>query len=423
MRVVGCLLGLSACTLWGELSPPENIEPRPTAGQDSAESDLELPEEPKERPPETEALLRWPYLQEVDSDGLSVIVGVSDEGQQVEVELARDDDRWTVEAEGDILAGVTPTMRLLRARFDGLEAGTTYSYRVMVDGVEVIGGFSAMTRPADEAAPVRFLVLGDFGSGRQAQRDLRDVMLQHLDGVQFWLTTGDNAYYGGTAQSFQDNVFKVYQEILAEVPMLPTPGNHDYQSYDLQPYLDSFFLPEQGPDAWSHERFWRVDWGPLRLFGLDSVDSMFKLTREPGDDQLDWIEEQDALPGPPWKLAAFHYPAYSAQPNRTPDYLVKLHLEPLLEALAFPLVLTGHNHMYERFVPIREGKADPTGITWIVSGGGGQGLYPTGKDPLHAYVEEAYHFMIFDVDACTLQGRAIDIKGNVIDDWTQSICP
>ena len=183
MRVVGCLLGLSACTLWGELSPPENIEPRPTAGQDSAESDLELPEEPKERPPETEALLRWPYLQEVDSDGLSVIVGVSDEGQQVEVELARDDDRWTVEAEGDILAGVTPTMRLLRARFDGLEAGTTYSYRVMVDGVEVIGGFSAMTRPADEAAPVRFLVLGDFGSGRQAQRDLRDVMLQHLDGL------------------------------------------------------------------------------------------------------------------------------------------------------------------------------------------------------------------------------------------------
>jgi hypothetical protein len=59
---------------------------------------------------------------------------------------------------------------------------------------------------------------------------------------------------------------------------------------------------------------------------------------------------------------------------------------PLLEKARVDLVLRGHEHLYERFYPLREGRRrdagqdpdyiDPDGVIYVTTGGGGAPLYP-----------------------------------------------
>lgn len=95
-----------------------------------------------------------------------------------------------------------------------------------------------------------FLVVGDSGSGshrtHNPQRRLAKQMVEHRDSCRFMLHTGDVIYLVGSSEFYYDNFIKPYHEFLVggehpkriaydkmvfKLPILPTPGNHDY--YDL----------------------------------------------------------------------------------------------------------------------------------------------------------------------------------------------
>ncbi|AFY76988.1 Calcineurin-like phosphoesterase [Pleurocapsa sp. PCC 7327] len=101
-----------------------------------------------------------------------------------------------------------------------------------------------------------FLVIGDTGTGIQthnAQRQVAQHMLPHLDSCRFVLHTGDVVYLVGSSEFYRDNFINPYKELLVggdrpekiaydrmvfKVPMFLVPGNHDY--YDL-PFLEGLF--------------------------------------------------------------------------------------------------------------------------------------------------------------------------------------
>ncbi|MEL6343556.1 MAG: metallophosphoesterase [Myxococcota bacterium] len=375
-------------------------------------------------PGSVEGLIRWPYVQNITQDGATVAWGVPD-GATASLEVGRDGIYETVAAADVMDLPYTDdgqTMRLFHARVDGLEAGEQYCYQVRVDDLILASGLKLRTVPASADAPVKMFVMGDFGSGSEAQRQLAQVMAAHADGVHLWLTTGDNAYGSGTYREFQDNVFDVYKALFTQIPVYPTPGNHDYKTEQAQPYLDNFFLPE---DAWRDdhkERYYTLDYGPMRYFGLDS-ESPLQLVRD-DDEQSEplWVNAKLAETDKPWKIAAFHRPYYSGQPERGPDVFVNIHLMPLFDQYGLDMALTGHNHMYERFAPMTDKAPDPNGTTWIVTGGGGQSLYEIGEAEHQVAVHQAHHFMILEINGCLLRGRAIGLGDVVLDEFEIDRC-
>lgn len=100
-----------------------------------------------------------------------------------------------------------------------------------------------------------FLAIGDTGTGEQkhnAQRQVAEQMLPHLDSCNFVLHTGDVVYLVGSSEFYPENFIKPYRELLVggerpqdiaydrmvfKLPMFLVPGNHDY--YDL-PLLEGF---------------------------------------------------------------------------------------------------------------------------------------------------------------------------------------
>ena len=95
-----------------------------------------------------------------------------------------------------------------------------------------------------------FMVVGDSGTGshrsHNPQRQVAELMLDHLNDSRFVIHTGDVVYLVGSSEFYPINFIQPYRELLVggenpdrirydrmvfKVPVLPVPGNHDY--YDL----------------------------------------------------------------------------------------------------------------------------------------------------------------------------------------------
>ena len=84
---------------------------------------------------------------------------------------------------------------------------------------------------------------------------------------------------------------------------------------------------------------------------------------------------------------------------------------PVIERHRVALVLNGHDHDYERFT-------SPAGVTYVVTGGGGQTVFPllpcSDTPPENARADQ-HHFTGVEVTANTLTVTAVDTDGAVID--------
>jgi len=253
-------------------------------------------------------------------------------------------------------------------------------------------------------------------------------ILEHTDEIDFWVTTGDNVYGSGTWQEWEDNQFTFYRHLTRRgIPYWPVPGNHDYGSvFSLTPMLTNFDLPKNAYRQEDLERYYSFDWGPAHFTMVDSQLAIRQIDAlDPVDDMLVWMKDDlERNRARPWRIGVWHHPVHMTTPGRSTEILVGLHLVPAVEAEAVPLVLTGHNHVYERFGAMKEGvkQAPGQGTTYVITGGGGKSLYEVDPDDSMAPLAEAslsvYHFMLFEADRCSITGRAIDVDGNEIDRFT-----
>ena len=386
-----------------------------------------------ERIQPTSTLVRWPYVQRVTDTSAVIAFGTSTEVEKSRVVWGYE-NHWDHHALGswtdldDVVdSGLFghDDLRLHHVELTNLNPGSEVCYRIEVDGEVVARGQSFWTAPATDQSTIRFLVFGDYGSGTDDQRAVRDAMLPYVDSAHLLLTTGDNAYSSGKPQEWQENVFEVYQELLTEMGFYPTWGNHDYATDDAAPALASNFLPENAWREQDKERYWSMDWGPVHFIGLDTEDPGRDIRDSETDDELDWLLADLAAADRPWTIALWHRAAYSGQPNRTPDPTARFLFVPALEAAGAHVGFQGHNHMYERFAPLQSDQPPPEGVlgtVYITTAGGGRSLYDIGEAEHQVRVERAYHFMVVDVSPCELTMRAIGADGVEIDTSTITRC-
>lgn len=309
-----------------------------------------------------------------------------------------------------------------------LEPNQAYCYEIVEGDTVLATGLKFFTAWDEPTRAVRLIAFGDSGDLSKEQLGLRDVMLGR--DFDMFLHLGDMAYGEGKHVEFEERVFSVYRDVLQQVPTYPAIGNHEYKTNNGQPYIDSYSLWPVALNPVDNERYYSFDYGDVHFVSIDSNPEIGLpiITDEENlitDDMMDWLVADLAASDKPWKIAFFHHPPYSSS-DRPPQVLIRGFLVPLLEDGGVDIVLTGHDHHYERTVAIRGGAATPHedgGIYYFVAGAGGGGAREAFGDWFtEAYADQEPSFLELNIRGCIATGQAIGLSGAVLDEFELRGC-
>ncbi|QJE00458.1 alkaline phosphatase [Massilia forsythiae] len=175
------------------------------------------------------------------------------------------------------------------------------------------------------------------------------------------LTLGDHTYPIGTAREFSDCYEPTWGRFKART--WPAPGNHEYATANAAPYF-AYFGARAGPGYYS------ID---LQGWHVVSLDSNLGPDRQAA--QLAWLRADLAAHPARCLLAFWHHPLYSSGGHGSVPAMRDAW--ELLQQAGAELVLSGHDHEYERFAPQdAHGRLDRAhGVRQFVVGTGG--AFPT----------------------------------------------
>jgi hypothetical protein len=196
---------------------------------------------------------------------------------------------------------------------------------------------------------VRFAVIGDNGTGEKAEYDVAQQMelFRQKTGFDFVVMLGDNIYGGEGTNAMKKKFEDPYKPLLdAGVKFYASLGNHDNPN-------ERFYKPFN----MNEKRYYSFHKGKADFLALDS--------NYMDPQQLDWLSKELQGSDSPWKLCFFHHPLYSDGKFHGPDLDLRARLEPIFDASGVNVVLSGHEHLYERVVP-------KNGISYFVLGNSGE---------------------------------------------------
>src|SRR5207237_8437515 len=126
-----------------------------------------------------------------------------------------------------------------------------------------------------------------------------------------------------------------------------------------------------------------------------------------------------------WRIVDFHYPPFAAGPNMNDPHsaLIRQYVVPIMEAYGAQIVLTGHEHSYQRSRPMRKSAFVPAdiGTNYISSGGGGAFLYQVFDYPVVAFGKSDYHYLRAEVRGTQITFHAI--RYDVVEIDTYLVAP
>ena len=229
---------------------------------------------------------------------------------------------------------------------------------------------------AERGAPlVRIGAAGDVGTGSDTEWATASLMDRAEDSVEFdaLLLLGDNVYPHGDPERLADTVFDPFGGVLdGDTVLLGVLGNHDVEQGNALGQVQGLGMPWR----WYAETF-----GDVLIVILDS-------TQPESRQQISFLEDTLAASNAKWTIVALHHPPYSAGSHGS-DLPTREAFESIFVAYGVDLVLSGHEHDYQRSRPI-------DGTTYVVSGGAAK-LRPTGSASFTEFSASAFHFVTLDV--------------------------
>jgi Icc-related predicted phosphoesterase len=279
------------------------------------------------------------------------------------------------------------------AQLDRLPLDVELRYRIRAKEL-TIGPFS-FRAGISRGRPVRFAAFGDTRTGHQVHALLIQAMTKER--IDFAINSGDLVEFGGTPEQWA-TFFRIESPLISRVPFLPVVGNHDDSPSKL---YERYFLS----DVWSQgRRYYYQDWGDLKMVVLDS-----QIEMRAGSAQYDFANRALADAAERGQLIAMsmHYPPYSSGEHGS-NLEVREVVSELARRYGVELVLAGHDHNYERTDPI-------DGTTYVVAASAGATIRAVAPSAFTAEMRTEPHFVLFDVEAGTLVGRAINLAGNTFD--------
>lgn len=191
-------------------------------------------------------------------------------------------------------------------------------------------------------------------------------LLDHIEGTVF--TLGDNAYENGTPKQFADCYGPTWGRHKARTR--PVVGNHEYGTSHADGYFKYFGEAAGDPT----KGYYSYDLGKWHVIVLNSICSQIGGCG-PGSAEEQWVRQDLAAHPALCTVAMSHHPRYSSGEHGD-DPSMRAIWQALYEAGA-EVVLSGHDHTYERFGPQdADSKGAPSrGVRQFVIGTGGRSLY------------------------------------------------
>jgi hypothetical protein len=244
---------------------------------------------------------------------------------------------------------------------------------------------------------VRFAVIGDMGTGEKAQYEVAQQMEHNREttGFNFVLMLGDNIYGGKSPADMKKKFEDPYGPLLgAGVKFYASLGNHDDPN-------ERFYKPFN----MGEKRYYSYKNGNAEFFALDS--------NYMDPQQMDWLSKALRDSSATWKICFFHHPLYSDGRFHGPDTDLRARLEPIFQANGVKVVLSGHEHVYERIKP-------HNGIYYFVLGNSGElrahNLRPSADTASGSDVDR--DFMVMEIAGDQLFFQTISRTGGTVDSGT-----
>ena len=350
----------------------------------------------------------------------------------------------------------------------GSKSRPTRHFAVGTTNVSFTGGDSNtffVTHPLiGTPKPTRVWVVGDPGTRKKAERDVRDAYYKWTGDrpTDLWLMLGDNAYGSGKDDEYQGAIFQVFDAMLRKSVLWPCIGNHDAGSASSTTqsgvYYDIFTLPAQaqaGGVMSGTEAYYSWDYANIHFICLDSSDSDWS---EDGL-MVRWLQADLEKNRQEWLVAFCHHPPYTkgshdSDKDKDSDARMRKMREvvlPLLEEHGLDMMLVGHSHAYERsflldgaysqswnltgaanFKSTKDGRADGSGIytkpsrgpgehegaVYVVAGSSGQISGGGLQHPVMCLSLNVLGSLVLDFDGARMDATFIDDKAQVRDYFT-----
>lgn len=216
--------------------------------------------------------------------------------------------------------------------------------------------------PAPTGATVKVVGVGDTGQCGSPGVATVARLVGGLDGQI--LLVGDLAYPDGTAANYRDCFEPQWGRMRSRFRAVP--GNHEYQTAGATGYL-GYFAEAVGEDGAPFYSFMAGDWLVLML------NSNIPAGRNSA--QWEFVRRQLDQQRTPCTMAVWHHPLFSSGPNGNNAFMKDMWA--LLEAAPIEVILTGHDHLYERFArQMSDATPEPAkGVRQFIVGTGGADLY------------------------------------------------
>jgi 3',5'-cyclic AMP phosphodiesterase CpdA len=239
---------------------------------------------------------------------------------------------------------------------------------------------------------IRLAVVGDTGTGGEQQLRVAGLIESYDDiaDIDLLLILGDMIYEDGDPSLIEQLVLEPYVKTLdGTTSLVPVLGNHDVRTQAGGQIMSKLGAPG---------RWYTISNELLHLVVLDS-------TRPYDADQLQFLHRTLQETASEWVVVSLHHPPFSAGHHGSSQVMNDVFV-PVFEMYGVDLVLSGHEHDYQRSHPIN-------GITYVISGAGGK-LRPTGALEFTALSASVPHFLSITIRDNSLIAEAVSAEG-IID--------
>jgi hypothetical protein len=276
---------------------------------------------------------------------------------------------------------------------------------ITANGVRRAPGSTGNWDPQSVASeqPVVVATVGDGAGGLPASYAVADL-LEEWD-PQLFLYLGD-VYNVGSYTEFLNYYEPTFGRLKAVTN--PVPGDHE-GGRQFQGYRDYW---NSGQD------YYTATAGSWRIFALNDTERFGQTA--PGTGQFEWLRQHIEEDEPAaCTIVYMHEPRWGQSPDGNNEYLDALWR--LLASEGVDLLITGHEHNYQRWAPMdADGNPSPGGMTQFVVGTGGQHLITYSRtDPrLVANQQGVYGALRLELGTGAAPYQYVDVDGDVLDDGT-----
>ena len=265
---------------------------------------------------------------------------------------------------------------------------------------------------APTGTTARLAGAGDIATFGSADSATANLIAARPDARVF--TAGDNAYPNGSASDFTTKYEPAWGPFKNRTS--PSPGNHDYNTSGASAYK-SYFGSVAGLRS-VNPTYYAYTLGAWRVYALDSNISMAI-----GSPQYNFVQNDLATNGALCELAYWHH-ALASSGEHGNDARTRPIFE-LFDAQGGDLVLSGHDHNYERFQKIDSmGRPSASGVRLIIVGTGGTNLRGQGFVQPGSEVRNFDTHGIVDINLASTgySGKFVPVAGKTFTDSFSGTC-